>query len=548
MFGQSANTLMRRAAIGLLAAAGLSAGARAQLRENEVLVVYDSRITESLEVAEYYAGSAKVPGGTGTLAGSRPGVSVVNLATLPGSAGVVPFTPDIDYPTFKAKLRDPLRAYMDAQGLTRRVRSIVLTKGLPHRILNIGVTGNAAQHPTIGDNPGQVNNAFASGFGGNLTYASVDSELCLLWQDLDSGENGNVADSRADGMIVNPYWKASGPIAGYPTTAIKAQKTLVVPTFQGGAWQGIYWLNGTNPTVATTLTPGDMYLVCRLDAPTVNDVKGVIDRGRTFVYALLNSGIVFDKDSQQFDSTVNQPPDLTAGIDYDDARNALAPDGRFLATNRVYNALDGVSNFIVGPNINYAPATPIVVNTPLVLLASYGSNHTGIDGTAMETTYGTSFNLAPGAIFNTIESYNGRDFGGLGQLFFVPQQQASAFLASGGTFAVGNVWEPLSFAVSDNVFLVRNFLLGGLSWAEAAYTSLPVLSWQEIVVGDPLARMRRDREDVNGDGVRTIDDLYAQYATPVNINNIGAVDDADNRLIEGVFRVSELVNMKGAQR
>lgn len=110
------------------------------------------------------------------------------------------------------------------------------------------------------------------------------------------------------------------------------------------------------------------------------------------------------------------------------------------------------------------------------------------------------------------------------------------------------MWEPLSFAVSDNMFLVRNYLLGGLSWAEAAYTSLPVISWQEIVIGDPLARVRRDREDVNGDGVRTIDDLYAQYATPVNINNIGVADDADNRLIESVFRVGELVNMKGAQR
>lgn len=532
--------------LGVLAALALAPIAGAQLKEANVLLVYDSRIPDSLAVAEYYAGSAKIPGGAGNLPGSRPGVHVVNLAALP-SAGVVPFTTDIDYPTFRSKIRDPIRNHLDAQGLARQVRSIVLTKGLPHRILNIGVSGDMLQHPGIGDNPGQINTAFSTGVGGNLTFASVDSELTLLQQNLDSTETGNVADSRADGMILNPYWKASGPIDGYPTDAIKAQKTLVVPP--NAAWAGIYWLNGSSPTVATTLTPGDIYLVCRLDAPTVADVHRIIDRGRTFVYALLNSGIVFDKDTQQFDAPTNQPVELAAGVDYDEARNALLPDGRFLATNRFYNNLSGVAGFIVGPNINYSPNTPVVVSTPLVFLASYGANHTNIFGTPMATTYATSFNLAPGAIFNTIESYNGRDYGNIGQPpFSAPQQQSSAFLSSGGTFAIGNVWEPLSFTVADNLFLVRNFLLGNLSWAEAAYTSLPVLSWQQIVLGDPLARPRRDREDINADGARTIDDLYGWYANPVNLNNIGSPDDFDARLIEANIRVSEFVNMKGRQR
>jgi len=51
----------------------------AQLAEDQVLVVYDSRVPDSLAVAEYYAGSRKVPGGAGGLACVRPGEHVVNL-------------------------------------------------------------------------------------------------------------------------------------------------------------------------------------------------------------------------------------------------------------------------------------------------------------------------------------------------------------------------------------------------------------------------------------------------------------------------------------
>src|SRR5437868_5106525 len=118
----------------------LAAPARAQLREPEVLVVYDSRIADSLLVAEAYAGSAAIPGGVGSVAGAHPAVHAVDLSTLPatggGHAGFSSTTPNTDYPTFKNRLRDPLRVFLSGGGLTRSIRSIVLTKGLPHRILD----------------------------------------------------------------------------------------------------------------------------------------------------------------------------------------------------------------------------------------------------------------------------------------------------------------------------------------------------------------------------------------------------------------------------
>ena len=56
------------------------------------------------------------------------------------------------------------------------------------------------------DFPGEGPGQFLPELTGNdCTSASVESELALLWQDLTAGEAGNANDSRADGVIFNPY-------------------------------------------------------------------------------------------------------------------------------------------------------------------------------------------------------------------------------------------------------------------------------------------------------------------------------------------------------
>lgn len=532
--------------ISLIAAAIVGTSARAQLVPSQVLVVYDSRIADSLDVAEYYAGSAKVPGGVGTYAGKRPGVRVVDLNAL-GAAATTPG--NIDYPSFDARLRDPIRNYLISNKLVGVVRCLVLTKGLPHRILD-------TDNPFVGDNPN--NAADETTLLGDYTAASVDSELTLLYQDLDTGEAGGRADSKADGMVLNPYWKSNQSISHY-----NADFATLPKTWSNINTTGPIWSTATATPLPSRLLAGDMVLVCRLDGPTTQVVHDMLDRAQNVVANVDTATILFDKDPNGYDNISAPFSQVYAGNDYDLSRNAITADGRFptVASPTVpgpgvnYNAAAGADNFYVGPLVTWGAGAGVLVTQPVLLLATYGSNHTGVPTTDTNviayTFYATSFNYAPGAIFNTIESYNGRDFGGLG-LGGTPQQQASSFLASGGTFAIGNVWEPFANTVPDNLYLTQNFVLGGLSWAESAWSSIPAISWMQVVLGDPLARMDRSCEDLTGDGVVDLEDLVRWEQLPPgtparNLNRDASDTTTDRNLIVKTLRQGERASLVGGR-
>ena len=60
-------------------------------------------------------------------------------------------------------------------------------------------------------------------------------------------------------------------------------------------------------------------------------------------------------------------------------------------------------------------------------------------------------------------------------------------LARGAAATLGNVYEPyLQFTAHLNIFNDR--LLHGFTFAESAYSSIDVLSWTSVMVGDPLYR------------------------------------------------------------
>lgn len=540
-------------------AVALAAGsAAAQLRPSQVLVVYDSRLPDSTSVARYYAGSASVPGGSAVVAAARPGVRVLDLASIPG-AGFTSVTSDITYSTFITNLRDPIRVHLAAAGLTRTIRCLVLTRGLPHRIFQTPAAGDANQFQLLGDNPGGFGTVLCSpSSSGNLNFASVDSELTLLQQNLSASEAGVNADSFSDGMIINPYWKSAQPIDAYPTSAISVPKSFDRPGigFQcdpGGpvlSFDGVYWNNTTG--LPSSLTPGDMYLVTRLDASTLAATLAMIDRARAPVAITTQAALILDKDAQGFDA--NAPAALSSGADYDQTQSLLFTTGRRFSTANVrFNTASNWAGFLVGPNVSYAPQTPIVVTNPVILVASYGANHSAtvgsrIDSTPAAGTWGTSFNYAPGAVFTSVESYSGRGFNGLGQNPFVVQQQIADVINAGATFAIGHAWEPLAWTIADNQYIVQNFHTGTLSWAEAAWTSIPVLSWQHVVIGDPLSRLGRAIEDRNADGRVDIEDLYAWRAAPIDLNSNFIADDADFRILEAIVRRAELSNMKADQR
>jgi hypothetical protein len=466
----------------------------------------------------------------------RPGVQVLDLATT-GAPQSAPG--DISYTDFPTKIRNPIRTYLINNNLTQRIRCLVMTRGLPHRMQDNNI-------PEVGDDPsGLVDQVNA----GDATCASVDSELTLLWIDLNAGENGGANDSKDDGCILNPYWKASLPIGSFTNANNRAAKTLAL-TQPGPVWVA----TGSGPS---RLTAGDMLLVTRLDGRSLADVRAEIDRAQNVIYNVNTANIVLDESDSDgvADAAANSEldnqgalPGLRAGDDYEMSRDyMLSTDKRFAPALIHYDALANADHFFVGPLVNFQ-GQGILISGPVALLATYGSNHDGTfpttpGGQGAGQIYAESYNYVNGAIFNTIESYNGRDFGGLGNHPTINQEQASDFIASGGTFAIGHVWEPLADTVPDNYYLVNNYLLGNLSWAEAAWTSIPCLSWAHVVIGDPLARPSRTSEDVDGNGRVNINDLYAWSVNPTDIDRSGTADAGDKLVLLKTLRFYEHSDM-----
>ncbi len=528
-----------RLALALLYACAFLTEASAQIAQDQTLVIYDSRIADSRAVAEIYAGSRKVPGGSGIEPGIRPLVHVVNLANL----GVTQTGPgNISYTNFNASLRSPIRIYLQSNNLSRRIRCLVTTKGLPHRVQD-------TDNPNNADFPTNGTGAFLPELGENdVTSTSVDTELMLLWQDLDNTEQGGSADSRADGVIQNPYWRANRSLATFDNLHLVANKTFT----PGGT--GPFWALAGVVGSESRLNIGDIYLVTRLDGRTVPAVRAMINRAANLYINTNTAALLFDEDGSDLDNSAGTFP-TGNGDDYEQTVTAIQNDRRFSTTlpspppNVFYDNASGAVNFFVGPLLPWSGG--IIRAEPVLFLATYGSNHGGVptsNGQGGGTIYATSFNYAPGAIFNTIESYNGRDFGGLGQAPTASQQQAADFLNSGGTFAVCNVWEPLADTIPDNVFLMQNFVLGNLSWAEASWTSIPGLSWMQMSVGEPLARANRSNEDMDTNLRVAVDDVYVWQALPgtsaiKDVNRNGTADTTDRQIILNSIRAAERVNL-----
>lgn len=91
------------------------------------------------------------------------------------------------------------------------------------------------------------------------------------------------------------------------------------------------------------------------------------------------------------------------------------------------------------------------------------------------------FQFPPGAIALHIHSYSAGSLRSLNDGWTAP------FVARGVTATVGNVFEPyLSFTHQPNLLL--RALARGSTLVDAAYYSLRALSWQQVLVGDPLYR------------------------------------------------------------
>ncbi len=435
-----------------------------------------------------------------------PGVLELNLNdTVLAPAGAIP------RPRYLARVRQPVLDYLagthaNGEPLSEWVICIATTRGLPARIQGADELSNLV----------------------TSTFASVESELTLAHQDLEQPAPGLGGVLHA-GVIDNPYHRlAAQPIAGFDRSSITTARAF------------------TNSSHAafnlTGLTPGDMYLVVRIDAAPsadgsvtgVESVAALLERSAGLRVEAGGAQGVFD----EFACADHLDDDGFAGLfpaglsDFEDAAAGLGALG-------IGTFSDATSQFYEGDEVPDQA-------TPLLVVCSYGKNHSpNMCGAPASDTYVHSFtNLHPAAFFHSIESFNGDSI-----IDGTPRQnhgQVLDFLAQGGSFTIGNVAEPFSFSVPDADMVVTNLYAEGLTFAEAAWSAIPALSWQQTPVGDPLARVTvvPDPEgDMNSDGgVDTADlgYLLARFSTDdvtADINGDCTVNTADLGLLLSNFGV-----------
>ena len=231
------------------------------------------------------------------------------------------------------------------------------------------------------------------------------------------------------------------------------------PTQQAGSIPNPYFARDNSPGPFTHARY-DIYLVTRLDGYTVDDVRGLIERGA----APQKTGkIVLDERSSWSDPGGNSWLHLTAA----ELRGQGLADRVLLDESaNVVTHVDGVLGYY-----------------------SWGSNDPAIRI--------RDFNLKflPGALAAEFVSSDARTFkeppaswlpGNDADKFAgTPQSLIGDFIHAGVTGTAGHVDEPyLDGTIRPDILFPA--YLSGANLAEAFYAAMPYLSWQTIVIGDPL--------------------------------------------------------------
>ena len=307
-------------------------------------------------------------------------------------------------------IKPDMESYIDAAGIKLSIKYIVLCKGVPLKIRN----------------PNQ---------------ASVDSEMCLLYQSYDLSAF----------PLWNPFHREfSGANAFTPF---------------GFSYGG------------TTLS----YLVGRLDAYTLEEVKGMIDRAKQ-APGQVNEGYVI----------IDDEPNVNGNPEYDFMHSPVS-DWPLKDTTALVEKLTMLDVSFYADNTKPIFLTRSVVSNDLISdnVVGYVSHgiHSSNDPGPLYILNNLDFTYLPGAFFSTYESFNAWSFNDPSSRS--GQGLIADFFRMGGTCAIGNVWEPYGQTVAqENIFFEEYFT--GRTFIESSYKSLSCASWQQVVVGDPLMKIVAD--------------------------------------------------------
>ncbi len=341
----------------------------------------------------------------------------------------------------------PIKQYIDNHNLTNTIRYIVLCKGVPFKIEAAGdVSANA-----------------------NVT---VESLLCMLNTD---DYEGFIQD------IYEIFHQHSQPDPNYNYTPIiynpYCSGTYGIDPDYNFNWRfstDYFSWSWSGHTVKLS------YLVSHLDGISYDVVKDMIDRSK-------------DPDmSGTATWVIDDDPQLGFYSYFTNTKNRLQEFG----FNYVYNDNDNWITSYSGDVIGY---------TSKGTHAEDGNCNWEDSAWVVDSLH---FNWANGALYNSLESFNGQSMSAL-KWRYVPriplgcnhtQGLATQSTVIGGTSFEANGWEPVSIPGYNHYFL--NFTKTypayamGYSVVDAIYQGIPYFSWVNAVVGDPLTTIAWGKQNI----------------------------------------------------
>ncbi|MFH1962322.1 MAG: TIGR03790 family protein [bacterium] len=324
--------------------------------------------------------------------------------------------------TYESKIMIPVARYLQDNNLVKQISYIVLTKGIPLRIKG------------------------TKGMQGNKS--SVDSELTLLKRNIPVDIYGFCRYYAIDGVVINPYY-----------------------------------LNGCKSFDSQIY---NIYLVTRLTGYTLKDIKALIDRGCHLLYAGIQEG----KDKRQ---KAGYAPVQTKGQKNRAVFVLDATTKHSIGNTWIKTAWMGLQK--KGFKTCYDDTKKYLMHQDGVIgYCGWGSNDPEAAGIRFLHN-----RWLPGAIAITFVSSSGRTFneppkhwkpcGSFRNLLSYhggsPQSLAGDLIREGVTGIDAYVYEPYLEACTRPHILFAAYT-NGYNLAESYYLATPYLSWQNIIVGDPL--------------------------------------------------------------